>query len=61
MTKIVKHNKVMIGMIDNNVTKIKFIGRREMNMDENMKTLFYEEDYSRYKPYFNDAKELFGI
>ena len=48
-------------MDDYNVKNVKFIGRREMNMDENIKTLFDESDYRRYKPYFNDAKELFGI
>ena len=56
----------MIGMVDANVENFKFIGRREMNMDGNMERLFYESDYRsytgwRYKPYFNDAKELFGI
>ena len=48
-------------MVDNNIENVKLIGRREMNMDENMKRLFYESDENRYKPYFNDAKELFGI
>ena len=48
-------------MVDNNVESVKVIGRREMNMDENMKTLFYESDEYRYRPYFNDAKELFLI
>ena len=48
-------------MVDNNVENIKFIGRREINMDANMKTLFYESDEYRLKPYFNDAKELFGL
>ena len=47
-------------MVDANVENIKFIGMREMNMDGNMKRLFYESEY-RFKPYFNDAKELFGI
>ena len=46
-------------MVDNNVESVKFIGRRDMNMNANMKTLFYEEDEYRFKPYFNDAKELF--
>ena len=49
----------MLGIIDANVENIKFIGRREINMDANMKKLFYESDEYRYKPYFNDAKELF--
>ena len=49
----------MLGMVGNNVESVKLIGRREMNMDANMKTLFID-DY-RYKPYFNDAKELFWI
>ena len=53
-------------MIENNVENVKVIGRREMNMDSNMKGLFYDKiDWQsnkyRYKPYFNDAKELFGI
>ena len=51
-------------MVDNNIENVKLIGRREMNMDENMKRMFYESDYPRMKaikPYFNDAKELFGI
>ena len=51
----------MFGMNGNNVTTFKFIGRRDMNMDPNMKALFDESD-SRYGgavyPYFNDAKEL---
>ena len=51
----------MIGMVENNVENVKLIGRREMNMDANMKTLFYKSDEYRYKPYFNDAKELFRI
>ena len=48
-------------MVNNSVESVKLIGRREMNMDVNMKALFYESDYYRYRPYFNDAKELFGI
>ena len=48
-------------MVDNNVVNVKVIGRREMNMNENLKTLFYENDAYRHKPYFNDAKELFKI
>ena len=51
----------MVGMVNNNVERLKVIGRREINMDEKMKKMFYESDYRRYKPYFNDAKELFGI
>ena len=51
----------MVGIVDANVENIKFIGRREMNMDWNMKRLFYESDEDRFKPYLNDAKELFGI
>ena len=49
----------MLGMIGNKVENVKLIGRREMNMDANMKKLFYESDRNRYRPYFNDAKELF--
>ena len=54
----------MLGIIDTNLENFKLIGRREMNMDGNMKRLFYESDIVygyRYKPYFNDAKELFRI
>ena len=54
----------MIGMIENNVENVKVIGRREMNMDSNMKETFYDgygSNKYRYTPYFNDAKELFGI
>ena len=53
----------MLGIVDANVEIVKFIGSREMNMDRNMKRLFYESDrnWYRYKPYFNDAKELFRI
>ena len=56
-------------MVGNNVNSVKFIGRRDMNNDTNMRALFDEIDrIPRYnatigvfKPYFNDAKELFGI
>ena len=51
----------MIGMVDANVETVKVIGRREMNMDLNMKKLFYESDEYRHKPYFNDAEETFEI
>ena len=51
----------MLGIVDANVENVKFIGRREMNMDENMKRLFYESDEDRFKSYFNDAKELLVI
>jgi len=50
----------MVGMVENNFENVKVIGRREMNMDRNMKRLFHESDEYRFKPYFNDAKELFG-
>ena len=56
-----QHYKVLLGMVGNNVESVKLIGRREMNMDANMKTLFYESDEYRYRPYFNDAKEMFRI
>ena len=36
-------------MVDNIVENVKLIGRREMNMDEEMKKLFYEIDEYRYK------------
>ena len=48
----------MLGMVGNNVESVKFIGRRDMNMDARMKALFDESDKYRYEPYFNDAKEL---
>ena len=56
----------MLGIVGNNVESAKFIGRRDMNMDDNLKALFDEEDRHkgrivRYYPYFNDAKELFEI
>ena len=47
----------MFGMNGNNVTNFKFIGRRDMDMDPNMKALFDESD-KYYYPYFNDAKGL---
>ena len=49
----------MFGMNGNNVTNLKFIGRRDMDMDRNMKALFDESDEYYYYPYFNDAKGLF--
>ena len=51
----------MIGIVDNNVKNVKLIGRREMNMHAEMKNFFDETDESRYKPYYNDAKELFEV
>ena len=45
-------------MNGNNVTNLKFIGRRDMDMDRNMKALFDESEKYYYYPYFNDAKEL---
>ena len=51
----------MLGMVDNNVESVKLLGRREMNLDANMKRLFDESDEHRYRPYFNDAKELLRI
>ena len=42
--KCFQHYKVMVVMADNNAETVKFIGRREMDMDENMKTLFYVND-----------------
>ena len=50
----------MLGMVGNNVENVKFIGRRDMNMDANMKAFFDESD-DYYYPYFNDAEELFRI
>ena len=48
----------MFGLNGNNVTNLKFIGRRDMDMDPNMKALFDESEKYYYYPYFNDAKEL---
>ena len=47
----------MFGMIGTNVTNLKFIGRRDMNMDQTIRAVFDESD-EYYFPYFNDAKEL---
>ena len=46
-------------MVGNKVERLKFIGRREMDMNANIKSVFDESDENYYKPYFNDAKELF--
>ena len=46
-------------MIDNSVTSLKLFGRRDMDMDTNIKALFNESDEYYHYPYFNDAKELF--
>ena len=56
----------MFGIEGDNVETVKLFGRRDINMDINMKTLFYENDQDAYGsyfyyPYFNDAKELFII
>ena len=48
----------MFGIIGNNVTNLKFIGRRDRSMDQNIKSVFDESDGFYYYPYFNDAKEL---
>ena len=48
-------------MIENQVESYKVIGIRDMNMNDDLKTLFdeiYPRDIIR-KPYFNDAKETF--
>ena len=49
----------MIGMVGNNVESVKFIGKRDLNMDTNMKAIFDESDIYHFYPYYNDAKELF--
>ena len=54
-----KQYKVLLGMVGNKVERLKFIGRREMDMNANIKSVFDESDENYYKPYFNDAKELF--
>ena len=46
----------MLGMTGNNVESVKIIGRREMDMDENLKKIFKNEDDLHIKPYFNDAQ-----
>ena len=53
-------------MIGNEVKNVKVIGRREMNMDSNMKDFFnkidgsYDVKYEQFtKPYFNDAQDFF--
>ena len=59
----------MLGMVGNNVESVKFIGRRDMNNNTNMRAVFGEIDREPwqkestivFKPYFNDAKELFRI
>ena len=57
---LTKQCKVMLGMVGNKVEKVKFIGRRDMNMDTNIKQIFDKSD-QYYRPYFNDAKELFRM
>ena len=51
----------MLGLVGNNVERVKLIGRRDMNMDENLRKIFNEADEYNFYPYFNDAKELFKI
>ena len=46
----------MLGMTGNKVESVKIIGTREMDMDENSKTIFNNEDRYYIKPYFNDAQ-----
>ena len=48
----------MLGLIGNTVESVKFIGRRDMNMNANLRKIFNETDEYHYYPYFNDAKEL---
>ena len=50
--------KVMLGSVGKNVESVKFIGRRDMNMDANLRKIFNEADEHNFYPYFNDAKEL---
>ena len=45
----------MLGMTDNKVEDLKIIGTREMDMNANMKSIFYQDTYF-IKPYFNDAQ-----
>ena len=51
----------MFGIVGNNVENVKFIGRRDMNMDANMKAFFGGSDKYYFYPYFNDAKEQFRL
>ena len=53
--------KVMLGSVGKNVESVKFIGRRDMNMDANLRKIFNEADEYNFYPYFNDAKELWTI
>ena len=53
--------KVMLGSVGNNVESVKFIGKRDMNMDANLRKIFNETDEYYFYPYFNDAKELSRI
>ena len=53
-------------MNENKVENYKIIGLRDMNMNADLKALFYHIDsyshpYKIKKPYFNDAKETFKI
>ena len=45
----------MLGMTESKVEDLKIIGTREMNMNANMKSIFYQDIYF-IKPYFNDAQ-----
>ena len=54
----------MLGLVGKNVERVKFIGKRDINMDANLRNIFkkYDEMYIQYGkvyPYFNDAKALF--
>ena len=46
----------MLGMTGNKVESVKIIGTREMDMDENLKAIFNNEDDVYIKPYFNDVQ-----
>ena len=48
-------------MVGNNVESVKIIGRRDLNMNANMKALLDESDEYYYYTHFNDAQELFKI
>ena len=49
----------MLGLVGKNVESVKFIGKRDINMDANLKNIFEKNDYFKVYPYFNDAKEMF--
>ena len=57
----------MLGMLGNDVESLKIIGTRDMDinmraiMDENDDPISQKQVKSKYRPHFNDAKEMFQI